>query len=101
MLQKVDENNFDEYIKNGIKFVAFTADWCGFCQKQKPILREIAENNIDVGEIDSDNNPSIVQRFKITGFPSFLLFRNGKLLANFSGYRPKYDLMNTILEYLK
>ena len=101
MLQVITESNFDEYIKTGVKLVAFTATWCGFCQKQKPVLHEIAQQNIDIGEIDSDANPSVVQKYGITAFPSFLLFKNGKLLANFAGYRPKYELLNTILDYLK
>ena len=101
MLQQVTDKNFDDYIKTGIKLIAFTADWCGFCQKQKPVLQEISQQNIDIGEINSDENPNTVKKFAISGFPSFLLFKDGKMLANFSGYRPKYELMNTILEYLK
>ena len=101
MLQRVTDANFNEYIKSGVKLVAFTADWCGFCQKQKPVLSEIAQQNIDIGEIDADSNLSIVQQYGISAFPSFLLFKNGHLLAKFAGYRPKYELLNTILDYLK
>lgn len=101
MIQELNEKNFDENIKDGIKFVAFTADWCGYCQKQKPILKEIADQNIWIGEVDSDRNPSLVQRFGINGFPSFLLFKEGKLLAQFAGYQPKYELLNRLLAYLQ
>lgn len=100
MLQELNEKNFDEYIKNGIKFVSFTADWCSFCQKQKPILKEIANENIWIGEINPDKNPKLVQKFGITGFPAFLLFKDGKLIANFAGYQTKYELLNNILSYL-
>ena len=100
MLQELNEKNFDEYIKNGIKFVSFTADWCSFCQKQKPILKEIANENIWIGEINPDKNPKLVQKFGITGFPAFLLFKDGKLIANFAGYQTKYELLNTLLGYL-
>ena len=100
MLQELNEKNFDEYIKNGIKFVSFTADWCSFWQKQKPILKEIANENIWIGEINPDKNPKLVQKFGITGFPAFLLFKDGKLIANFAGYQTKYELLNNILSYL-
>ena len=100
MLQELNEKNFDEHIKNGIKFVTFTADWCSFCQKQKPILKEIANENIWIGEVNSDKNPKLVQKYGITGFPAFLLFKEGKLVANFAGYQTKYELLNNILSYL-
>ena len=53
MLQELNTENFEESIKDGIKIVVFTASWCGYCQMQKPILKEIAEQNIWIGEVDS------------------------------------------------
>lgn len=101
MLQELNERNFDDCVKDGIKFVAFTAPWCGFCQKQKPVLNEIADQNIWIGEVNSDENPSVIARFGISAFPSFMLFKDGKEIARFAGYRNKFDLLNTILDYLK
>ncbi len=101
MLQELNENNFDENIKDGIKFVAFTASWCGFCQRQKPVLKEIADQNIWIGEVDPDENPALVRRFGISAFPAFLLFKDGNLIANFVGYKTKYELLNTLLSYLQ
>ena len=101
MLEQLNEKNFEEKTKNGIKFVAFTADWCGYCKRQKPILKEIAENDIWIGEINGDEYPNIVHKFNINGFPAFLLFKEGKLIAKFEGYRDKYSLLNTLLDYLK
>lgn len=100
MLQELNTQNFDEAIKTGIKFVTFSADWCGFCQKQKPILKEIANENIWIGEVNPDKNPELVQRYGINAFPAFLLFKDGKLIANFAGYQTKYELLNTLLSYL-
>ena len=101
MLQELNEKNFDENVKNGIKLVSFTADWCGFCQKQKPILKEIADNDIWIGIVDSDRNMSLVKKYGISAFPAFLLFKNGNLIANFAGFRTKYELLNTLLGYLQ
>ena len=101
MLEEINQNNFEEKTKDGIKFVALTTDWCGYCQKQKPILKDIAEKDIWIGEINGDKNPNIVRKFNINGFPAFLLFKDGTLVAKFEGYRDKYNLLNTLLEYLK
>lgn len=101
MIQELNENNFDENVKDGIKLVNFSADWCSFCQRQKPVLKEIADNNIWIGEVNPDKNPSLVQKYGITAFPAFLLFKEGKVIASFAGFRTKYELLNTLLEYLK
>ena len=101
MLQELNEKNFDENIKNGIKLVTFSAAWCSFCQKQKPILKELSDNNIWIGEVNPDVNPSLVRKYGITGFPAFLLFKNGNVIESFACYRTKYELLNTLLGYLQ
>ncbi len=101
MIQELNEKNFNENIKDGIKFIAFTADWCGYCQRQKPILNELSNENIWIGEVNPDNNPQLTEKFGIQAFPSFLLFKEGNLIAKFAGYKSKYELLNTILGYLK
>ena len=101
MLQELNNENFEKSVKDGIKFVVFSAEWCGYCQKQKPILKEIAEQNIWIGEVNADKNPDLVYKYGIEAFPSFLLFKEGNLIAKFSGYQTKYDLLNTLLNYLK
>lgn len=100
MLKEINEKNFDEETKNGIKFVVFTAPWCNFCQYQKPILKELSNENIWIGEINADLNPKLVQHFNITGYPAFLLFKEGKLIGNFYGYKTKYELLNNLLSFL-
>ena len=100
MLQELNTKSFDDEIKTGIKFITFSADCCGFCQKQKPILKEISNENIWIGEVNPDKNPELVKRYGITAFPAFLLFKDGKLIANFAGYQTKYELLNTLLSYL-
>lgn len=101
MIQELNENNFDNNIKNGIKLVVFTADWCGFCKKQKKILSELSENNIWIGEVNSDKNPKLIEKFEIQGFPAFILFKDGKILTKFLGFREKFDLMDELLKHLK
>ena len=38
MFQVLNENNFENEIKNGLKLVDFYANWCGYCEKQQVIL---------------------------------------------------------------
>lgn len=101
MITELNEKNFDEYIKDGIKLVVFLADWCSFCQQQKPVLKELTDNDIFVGTVDSDCNPNLVQQWNIKAFPSFILFKKGEPITCFSGLHTKYDLLNRLLDSLK
>ncbi|MGB2827302.1 MAG: MauE/DoxX family redox-associated membrane protein, partial [Dehalococcoidales bacterium] len=57
-------------------FVLFYADWCGYCQKQKPIL-DILEpefsSDITFMRVNVDENRQAMQQFGVTGFPSMFL----------------------------
>ncbi len=100
MIKELNENNFNENIKNGLKLVEFYAAWCGYCQKQRPILNELSENNIWIGTIDADKNPELVKQYAISGFPTFLLFKEGRVIAKLSGYHEKSELLSRLMENL-
>ncbi|MFC2006929.1 thrombospondin type 3 repeat-containing protein, partial [Chloroflexota bacterium] len=67
-------------------FVLFYADWCGFCQKQKPIL-DILEpeysGDITFMRVNVDDNRQTVQEFGVTGFPSMFLITDTDSTGSF------------------
>jgi len=99
MIKNLSSNNFEEEIKGGLKLIVFSASWCGYCQKQKPILEEL--DKIWIGVVDGDKNPELAQKYRITGFPSFIIFRDGKDIDRFSGFHTKFDIMTRLLKFLK
>ncbi len=100
MLKELNKKNFDENVKSGLKLVEFYANWCGYCKQQKIIVEELSKNNIWIGTIDADKNPEIVNKFNITGFPSFVLFKDGKIISTISGYHDKSALLTKLMENL-
>lgn len=100
MIIELNENNFDENTKSGLKLVEFFAPWCGYCQKQRPILEELNKNNIWIGAVDADKNPDLAKKYGITGFPTFLLFKGGKVIATLAGYHEKSELLSGLISYL-
>ena len=100
MLVELNEKNFEQNIKSGLKLIEFYAPWCGFCQKQRPVLNELSENNIWIGTVNSDENPNLTQKYGVSGFPTFLLFKEGKILATLAGYHEKSQLLSNLMAHL-
>ena len=73
----VDDNNFNEHIKNGTVLVDFYADWCGPCRMLSPTLEELS-NNINIVKVNVDASPIIAQKFGIMSIPTLIVFKDGK-----------------------
>ena len=100
MIVELNNKNFEEQIKSGLKLVEFYASWCGYCRQQRPVLEELANNNIWIGTVDADESPEIVDKYGIDGFPSFLLFKDGKIISALPGYHDKSQLLAGIMKNL-
>ncbi len=92
-------NNFDE-VKNSEKTVLldFYADWCGPCRMVSPLVDEIAEENPEflVGKINVDNEPELAQAFGVSSIPMLVVMKNGKVVDQAVGARPKQQILAMI-----
>lgn len=98
MIQKLNSKNFEEHIKTGLRLVEFYTDWCGYCEKQKHIIEDLSKNGVWIGIVNADENSEITKSFGITGFPSFILFKNGRILSTLTGYHDKSLLLSKLME---
>ena len=98
MLKKLNEQNFDNEIKQGTVIVDFYADWCGPCKMLAPILDEIAEEREDVlvGKINVDDSPLLAARFGIVSIPTLIVFENGEEKKKIIGYTPKDEILRLL-----
>jgi thioredoxin 1 len=58
--------------------LAFTASWCGPCQRQKPLVAQICSAGVDVRIYDVDKNPEMARQYGITAVPTYILYVNGR-----------------------
>lgn len=67
--------------------VKFSAKWCGPCKKIQPFLENLAGQHSDVKVYvsDVDNSPDLVSHFKIVSMPTFMFFRNNKIVYVLKG----------------
>jgi thioredoxin 1 len=84
--------------------VDYWAEWCGPCRMVAPVLEEIASENadkIDVFKLNVDDNPVISRRYGILNIPTLGVFRNGELVKEIVGAKPKSHLLADLAEFLE
>ncbi len=97
----VNKNNFNQ-VESSEKTVLldFFAAWCGPCRMVSPLVDEIAEENPQflVGKIDVDNEPELAQQFGVSTIPTLVVMKNGKIVSQSSGARPKEQILEMLAD---
>lgn len=87
---KIDDENFNETIAQGVSLVDFYADWCGPCRTLSPILEALANDmgdKLKVCKLDVDHAPKVTSNFQITSVPTMILFKDGKEVNRIVGLK--------------
>jgi thioredoxin 1 len=83
--------------------VDYWAEWCGPCRQVAPVLEEIANEHgdkIDVVKLNIDENPAVSQRYKIMAIPTMSVFKNGEVVKQIVGAKPKAALLRELADWL-
>jgi len=78
---------FDDFIKNGLVFIDFFAEWCMPCVMMAPIVDEVSKSQkkIKFGKVNISDNEALARKFNISSIPNFVLFKDGKPVEQFVG----------------
>lgn len=96
-----DQNFEEEVIKsNQPVLVDFWAEWCGPCQAMLPIVEELVKENekkpVKIGKLNIDENREVVMKYGILSIPTFMVFKDGKIIDQQAGALPKEKLQEMI-----
>ncbi len=83
--------------------VDYWAEWCGPCRMVGPVLEEIASEHgekINVVKLNVDDNPIVTQRYGIMNIPTMSVFKDGEVVKEIVGAKPKSALLRDLAEFL-
>jgi len=84
------ENDFhDKSLNNFTGYVLMYTDWCKYCKDLKPVWKAL--HNMYPHGVASINcttdNKGLIKKYSISGFPSILIFKDGKFQGMYESSR--------------
>jgi thioredoxin 1 len=83
--------------------VDFWAEWCGPCKQIGPSLEELSDEmdgKVKIVKVDVDTNPNSAAKMGVRGIPALFVIKDGQVIANMAGAKPKAALKSWIEESL-
>ena len=98
---KITSENFEKEVLQAEQpvLVDFWASWCMPCKMMTPIVEEIAkekEGKIKVYKINIDEEPDLATKYGVMSIPTFLVFKDGKVVNSSVGVQDKQKLLNLL-----
>ena len=79
--------------------VDFGAAWCPPCRKMEPVLKSLAANNpgkFTLVKVDGGLDQAILQQYKVTALPVFIIFKDGKQVWRRDGMADEKELAEQV-----
>ncbi|MCP3143457.1 thioredoxin [Pyxidicoccus xibeiensis] len=83
--------------------VDFTAAWCAPCRAISPVVDALAteyRGRMKVAKVDVDVNQATAQQYGIRAMPTFLIFKEGRVVKQLVGAMPRKKLEEELRQHL-
>ncbi|XP_033121043.1 thioredoxin domain-containing protein 5-like [Anneissia japonica] len=97
------DENFVDGVSKGLTFVKFYAPWCGHCKRLAPTWETLAtevveQKDVSIAKVDCTVHKSTCQKYEVRGYPTLLLFKNGKNVEKYGKSRELDSLLTFVNE---
>lgn len=102
-MKTLTKDNFNEKTKSGVALIDFWATWCGFCQRQMPILGKLHEkmsDKVNFFTVNVEEQQELAQKFKVTGIPAMFIMKDGQVVDFIGGLHTEDEIKTILTKYL-
>ncbi len=99
-IKLLNDESFEQEIKQGITLVDFHAEWCGPCRMLAPVLEKVADEvsgKARIVKLNIDNSQQIASTYQVTSIPTLILFKDGQEVNRLVGLRDADTIKEFIL----
>ena len=100
-MKSTTKATFQQDVINSKKIVLLDvwATWCAPCRGMNPIIDKIAEemkDRVEVVKLDATTEMDFAQELGVTGLPTFIVFKNGKMVNMLVGATSKDNIVKLL-----
>lgn len=93
--------SFEKTIKSGVTFVKFLAPWCAHCKRLAPIWDALGTkthgiDKLRIAKVDCGQFETLCNEHKVDGYPTLVLYKDGKLVTEYEGERTLDEMYNFV-----
>ena len=102
-ITELNEQNYNDFTKEGLVLVDVWAPWCGPCRMISPIIDQISseyQGKLSVGKMNADDNRESVSELGVRSIPTIILYKNGEEVERKVGSVNKQQITDLINNHL-
>jgi len=85
-----------------LRIVKFEADWCGPCQRMKPVFEKVARTSpedVTFETVDVDAQGALADRYGVRSLPTVVALKNGREVGRTVGYKNAFQLRLFVMSH--
>ena len=103
MVPELTNGEFTKFIKEGVSFIDFFAEWCMPCVMMGPIVEDLSEEftkKMKFGKVNVDDDSEIANKYEIQSIPTFIIFKDGEVAERVTGAMNQEELADLIKKHI-